>query len=620
MKSLATPKLITKILNLTLSHVVHATVFALALLLLGSLAYAGAYRIAYQEKIFPGIVIGSIDVSGMTPDQAEHAITTAYDAYKQRGVTYTYDTRVVSLPLTISSPTDPDLTYELIELDPQAMVTYAYAQGRTGSILTQLYTPLVAAVSAYTITPELELNEYKLQEIIRENFEKYEQPASNPTISWNTSDVTIIPEHDGTSFDYNSIISETYSRIANLDTQPIALTLVEHKPSVTKSDITPTIQKKLQAFNDLRPIITLRHTEDQVWYYLFSEYKDHLLLDRNEQNAVVLSIDQSWAKIAFEQIKTEINQPAHDAKFMIENGRVVEFQQSQNGVMLDEATTLEVLQQNLANELYTTNITTKADEATVQTEDANTLGIKELIGIGVSDFSGSPANRVHNITVGAGSLHGLLIPPGEEFSLVSALVPIDASSGYLPELVIKGDKTIPEYGGGLCQVGTTAFRAVLDTGLPVTERRNHSYRVRYYEPAGTDATIYDPAPDFKFRNDTPAHILIQTKMEGEKMIFEFWGTSDGRIAETTDPRIYNITSPPPTKYVETTDLEPGQVKCTESAHNGADAELTYTVTYPDGEVAEEVFKSHYRPWQEVCLIGVEELQSEKTPTSTPTEI
>ena len=224
--------------------------------------------------------------------------------------------------------------------------------------------------------------------------------------------------------------------------------------------------------------------------------------------------------------------------------------------------------------------------------------------MGTSNFKGSPKNRRHNIKVGADTLSGILITPGEEFSLVKALGEINKETGYLPELVIKGNRTIPEYGGGLCQIGTTIFRATLASGLPILERKNHSFRVRYYEPAGTDATIYGPKPDYRFLNDTGYHILIQTRIEGDDLIFEFWGTKDGRVAEQTKPVIYNITAPKPTQYIETADLPVGEVKCTEHAVPGADTSFDYKVTYPSGEVKETTFKSHYIPWQEVCLIGV----------------
>ena len=155
------------------------------------------------------------------------------------------------------------------------------------------------------------------------------------------------------------------------------------------------------------------------------------------------------------------------------------------------------------------------------------------------------------------------------------------------------------------------FRSAVDTGLQITERRNHSYRVSYYEPAGTDATIYDPAPDFKFRNDTAKHIYINAYIIGTEITFEFWGTNDGREVKVDKPSIYNIVQPPPTKLIETLDLAPGKKKCTESAHAGADAHFATTITYADGRVREETFRSHYRPWQAVCLIGVEQLSEEE---------
>ena len=271
-------------------------------------------------------------------------------------------------------------------------------------------------------------------------------------------------------------------------------------------------------------------------------------------------------------------------------------------------------------DLSNISLVTKVEEIE-KISQANDLGIFELIGTGHSNFAGSPANRRHNIRTGASKLHGLVIKPGEEFSLVGALGAVDGSTGYLQELVIKDNKTIPEYGGGLCQIATTMFRAALSTGLPITERRNHSYRVSYYEPAGTDATIYTPRPDLKFKNDTGNNILIQARFEGANDIyFDMWGKSDGRTATTTYPVIYNIVKPGPTQIIETTDLKPGEKKCTEKAHSGADAYFDYTVVYNQGKENENKvetrFSSKYVPWREVCLVGVEPKTASSSATST----
>ena len=107
-------------------------------------------------------------------------------------------------------------------------------------------------------------------------------------------------------------------------------------------------------------------------------------------------------------------------------------------------------------------------------------------------------------------------------------------------MVIKKDKTVPEYGGGLCQVSTTAFRAAINTGLEITRRTAHAFPVVYYDPQGFDATIYPPWPDLRFINNTPSYVLVQTKINDYDLIFEFYGTNDGRKIEIDGPLQYDI--------------------------------------------------------------------------------
>ena len=147
------------------------------------------------------------------------------------------------------------------------------------------------------------------------------------------------------------------------------------------------------------------------------------------------------------------------------------------------------------------------------------------------------------------------------------------------------------------------FRLALDAGVPILERRNHSYRVSYYEPpVGMDATIYDPKPDFRIRNDYASALLLQARVEGNNLIFDFYGTKDSRVASTTTPKLFNVTKPPATKYIKTTDLKPGQKKLLEHAHNGGSASFTYSVT-KDGKTERQTFNSVCKAWQEVWLVG-----------------
>lgn len=173
----------------------------------------------------------------------------------------------------------------------------------------------------------------------------------------------------------------------------------------------------------------------------------------------------------------------------------------------------------------------------IKSEDVNKLGIDVLIGEGSSNFAGSPKNRIHNIEVATSRFQGKLLAPGEEFSFVDILGPVDGEHGYLPELVIKNNKTEAEFGGGICQVSTTVFRAAIYSGLEITARKNHAYPVQYYNPQGMDATIYIPRPDLRFVNNTSGHLLIQAEIEETKLKFKFYGTNDGRKVVIDGPHI-----------------------------------------------------------------------------------
>ncbi len=172
-----------------------------------------------------------------------------------------------------------------------------------------------------------------------------------------------------------------------------------------------------------------------------------------------------------------------------------------------------------------------------QLGELNNLGINELISRGESHFNNSPGNRRHNIEVGVSKFKGVIIKPGQEFSFNKYLGPVEADQGFLPELVIKGGEgTIPELGGGLCQVSSTAYRAAMYAGLPITQRRNHSYAVQYYAPQGTDATIYPGVVDLKFVNDTPSSILVWPYFPDKNtLIYDFYGTNDGRQVAINNP-------------------------------------------------------------------------------------
>ncbi|MFA6048056.1 MAG: VanW family protein [Parcubacteria group bacterium] len=236
----------------------------------------------------------------------------------------------------------------------------------------------------------------------------------------------------------------------------------------------------------------------------------------------------------------KVNKNPEDAKLKVAAGKVSEFSSGTKGIELDEAKSAEMLMNYIigADFKKPLNLPYKESDPKISNVDSiDALGVSDLIGEGRSNFRGSPKNRIFNINVATNRFNGVLIKPGEDFSFVKVLGEVDGDHGYLPELVIKKDKTEPEFGGGICQVSTTAFRAALNSGLKITARRNHAYPVQYYNPQGMDATVYVPRPDLRFMNNTPKYILIQTRIEGTELIFDFYGTNDGRKVELNGPKI-----------------------------------------------------------------------------------
>ena len=256
----------------------------------------------------------------------------------------------------------------------------------------------------------------------------------------------------------------------------------------------------------------------------------------------VVYFNSSETRKYLENLSENVNLEPIDAKLKMEDGRVTTFVKSRNGVSLDIDKSIEILKEEaskIANDepVETINLSFNIAKPEVYEGDINNLGIKELIGIGESDFKGSTKSRIHNIKAAVSKFDGLLIGPGEEFSFVKNLGDVDAENGYLPELVIKSNVTEPEFGGGICQVSTTMFRAAIHSGLEITARKNHAYPVQYYNPQGMDATVYIPWPDLRFINNTPGHILIQSEIEDTELTFEFYGTDDERKTEIDGPHI-----------------------------------------------------------------------------------
>ncbi len=309
-----------------------------------------------------------------------------------------------------------------------------------------------------------------------------------------------------------------------------------------------------------------------------------------------------------------INRDPQNPKFEFNGTKVVEFQPALDGISLNADKLKELFISTLDNITESSDknvsldipVTKRSPE--ISTGQVNDLGIKELIGRGTSTYFHSIPGRIFNVNLAASKINGILVKPGETFSFNQTLGDVSKFTGYKEAYIISEGRTVLGDGGGVCQVSTTLFRAVLNAGLPITERAAHAYRVGYYEqnsPPGLDATVYSPSPDLKFKNDTPGYVLIVAKNNPKNysLAFELYGTSDGRIATTSKPIISNITPPLPTVYQDDPTLPTGTTKQVDYAASGAKVTFKYSVFRNGESIYQKTFTSNYQPWAAVYLRG-----------------
>jgi len=299
--------------------------------------------------------------------------------------------------------------------------------------------------------------------------------------------------------------------------------------------------------NDQTKLVYNANYHSEIENTDFCSYKKipvcQLFFSEKDQNHIqkisVLNVNQDLIKQFVKDLARQANNDPQNAKLEIKNAKVSIFKLSRPGIQLDKNKSILAIKNYLTakNHPAILKLPYQKIKPEISTSSINNLGITSLIGEGKSNFVGSPSNRVHNIKVSTHRFNGVLIKPKEDFSFVKVLGAVDKDHGYLPELVIKHNKTEPEFGGGICQVSTTAFRAAINSGLEITARASHAYPVSYYNPQGMDATVYIPRPDLRFINNTLGYILIQTKIEGTELIFDFYGTDDGRKINIIGPKI-----------------------------------------------------------------------------------
>lgn len=633
-----------------LSHVKSRAFSKIGLIAIGAavfivlLAGGGTYVYAQQfsGKIGPNVWIADIDVSGMDPETARQVLYARAEELLTAGLPVTFSGERATLPLTTIVADD---LLDDVAIDIDSAISAALADSHKPHPALDSAHVVASLLSRRTFYPTVKLEEERLTESLRRLYPEKETFAENAGFDISASGsewtVDVTAPVDGQEFaleDFFAQVTLTLERMPAGTLEPLQLDLHTKAAEIRERDAQEK-EEEILAILERAPF-ELFHEEPgrmREWDLTTEDLSVMLALAPDEEGNVSITLGGESYDAYLENIAEEVNVKPRNAKFEIVEGKVTEFIGSIPGTELDRENTTRAIQTLFTSEETRIAIATLESAPEVATGDVNDLGISELLGVGISDYSNSPPNRISNIRNAVNLLNGTLIAPDETFSLVAALSPFTYENGFLPELVIKGDKIEPEMGGGACQIGTTTFRATMNSGLEVVERRNHSLVVDHYnDPSngnpGTDATIYEirpgvGGPDYRFKNDTGHYILFQAEMltETEELRFSFWGTSDGRKGSYTPPVVHRWIGAGALREVVTPDLAPGQRKC-QGAFAGAEASFTYTIERADGTKEETVFESHYRSLPTICLVGESEESTEpgeeivESETAEPEEV
>ncbi len=504
--------------------------FFILIILGGLLLFPLVLQAANHKRIAFGVLVTGQDIGGMEYQAAKEKISGLSEKIKELPIELRYGDRS-----WFFSADELGFSFDL-----DKTIQDAYLVGRRGNNLFSNSLEQIATLLAKRrIGLDYSQNNKKFLSVIKINFSEMENPAKNATLVYDRriDDFVFLPAKPGAIFDRWNLKNQALERLSWLNPQAIEIKKIAQTPAI-KEDKDNKAEIKAKEVLAAAPY-KLKYGDDSwtLEKYLIVDWLNFLPSENQNEQTMDAYVSETAAQEFLSQLASTINKEPVNAKLTLKEGKVIEFTLSQSGAELKIKESGRKISQEIAKGKKEIDLIVSEKEPLVSTKTIDTLGLTSLIGNGSSDFAGSPKNRTHNIGVGAAKLNGILVKPGQEFSFNEYLGEIGPEEGYLPELVIKKNKTVPEYGGGLCQVSTTLFRAAVNSGLKITERYPHAFPVKYYNPQGFDATVYPPHPDLRFVNDTPGNILIQSKIVGTKITFEFYGTKDDRKVKIIGPTI-----------------------------------------------------------------------------------
>lgn len=596
-------------------QVVAALLSGFLLFLLFISAITLGYQLIYAGRIFPGVSVAGVDLSGLTRDEAAVKLHSAL-SYPITGKVLFKDGEKA----WVASPAELGMVF-----DPSTSAGTAYSVGRSGGLFGSLMGQVQAGGYGRQVPPVIVFDQRVAYQYLSQIASQVNQPIVEGSLALNGTEVVAQPGQVGRELKIDATLVYLGAQLQTFSDGEVPLVVQELQPQVL--DVTSQAEAARQILSQPLTLAVPNAAAGDPGPYVYNpEILANMLGVVREGNTVKVVLNTTGLRDLLAPIKQQVDRKPADAKFIFNDDtrQLDVIQDSKVGRAMDMDASIQTINDALLRGEHAVPLVITEDQPQIPASTtAGQLGITELIWAETSYFYGSSNERIQNIEAAASRFHGVLVAPGEVFSMGETMGDVSLENGFAEALIIYGGRTIKGVGGGVCQVSTTLFRGVFNIGLPILERYSHAYRVSYYEMtatgavdprlAGLDATVYFPLVDFKFKNDTPYYILMETylNVNARTLTWKFYSTKDGRTVawDTTGPT--NVVSAPSPLYEENPDLKKNEMKQVDYAANGADVTVTRTV-YKDGAVLfQDQFVTRYQPWQAVCQYGPDSKDPDK---------
>ncbi len=600
-------------------QIIAVLVGGLFLFLAVVLTWTLGYQLFYAGRIFRGVSVAGVDLSGLAPNDAALKLNQTL-SYPITGKILFRDAD----KLWVASPAELGMVF-----DPSASSLAAYKYGRSGGLFGALASQVRAGGLGSDVAPVIIFDQRVAYTYLQNIAVQVDKPVLEASLRVDGTNVIAEPGQLGRFLNLDATLIYLGAQLQSFRDGEVALVIQESAPRLLDVSSQAEAARQILSQPLTLTLPNFREGDPGPWTYDVPVLVNMLGVTIDDSSGTAqmkVGLDRMALRNTLTELKTFVDRLPDNARFVFNDGtgQIEPIAVSTIGRSMDVEASIAAINDALLRGEHTIALSVSEEQpAVADTATGAELGVVQLVGEQTTYFYGSSDARIQNIVAAAERYHGLLVAPGETFSMGSVLGDVSLENGFAEALIIYGGRTIKGVGGGVCQVSTTLFRTVFFAGYPVAERYSHAYRVSYYEMdasgsvdtnfAGMDATVYFPLVDFKFVNDTSSWLLMETYVNvGARTItWKLYSTSDGRSVtwETTGPS--NVVPPPEPLFEENSELRKNEIKQIDYAAQGADVNVTRTVWINGQVYFTDQFQTHYQPWQAICQYGPDTEDPEK---------